>query len=119
MRIFSYTTGKKEIDGTRIEIPGCSSKEKTEHYKRKARRKFRRRSAVEGIISHVKFDFRMFRNYLKGIAGDTMNLLMAAAAFNFKKWMRATALKFFVLYFVGSIRKEFEFCFERSPSGKI
>ena len=111
--------GKKEIDGTRIEIPGCSSKEKTEHYKRKARRKFRRRSAVEGIISHVKFDFRMFRNYLKGIAGDTMNLLMAAAAFNFKKWMRATALKFFVLYFVGSIRKEFELCFERSPSGKI
>jgi hypothetical protein len=28
------------------------------------------------------------RNFLKGFAGDQINLLMAAAAFNFRKWMR-------------------------------
>ncbi len=27
-------------------------------------------------------------NFLKGFAGDQINLLMAAAAFNFRKWMR-------------------------------
>lgn len=90
--------GKKEIGGTRIEIPESAPKTKTEHYKRKAREKFRRRSAIEGINSHLKFDFRMYRNFLKGIIGDTINLLMAAAAFNFKKWTRATALNFFVLF---------------------
>ena len=30
----------------------------------------------------------MMRNYLKGSVGDSMNLMLAAAAFNFKKWMR-------------------------------
>jgi len=28
------------------------------------------------------------RSHLKGFAGDKMNVLLAAAAFNFKKWMR-------------------------------
>jgi len=28
------------------------------------------------------------RNYLKGTVGDSINLMLAAAAFNFKKWMR-------------------------------
>jgi hypothetical protein len=31
----------------------------------------------------------MARDYLKGIIGDAMNLLLAAAAYNFRKWMRA------------------------------
>lgn len=100
--------GKKEIEGTRIEIPENAPKEKTEHYKRKAREKFRRRSAIEGINSHLKFDFRMLRNYLKGIIGDTINLLMAAAAFNFKKWMRATAMEFFVLFFASFFGARYE-----------
>ena len=29
----------------------------------------------------------MQRNYLKGFIGDEINLLLAASAFNFKKWM--------------------------------
>jgi len=29
----------------------------------------------------------MQRNYLKGFIGDEMNLLLAASAFNLKKWM--------------------------------
>ncbi|MDX2464154.1 MAG: hypothetical protein QNK31_06555, partial [Porticoccus sp.] len=35
-----------------------------------------------------KSDHRLKRNFLKGFAGDQINLIMAAAAFNFKKWMR-------------------------------
>ena len=30
----------------------------------------------------------MARNYLKGFKGDEINLLLAATAFNLKKWMR-------------------------------
>ena len=92
--------GRNRIGGTEIVIPDSPPKNTTTHYKRKAKAKFRRRSAVEAIISHVKHDFRMLRNYLKGITGDKINLLLAAAAFNFKKWMRATARLFFVLFFI-------------------
>jgi len=37
---------------------------------------------------HLKSDYLLARNYLKGFAGDTRNLLLAAAAWNFNKWLR-------------------------------
>jgi len=52
------------------------------------RKRFQRRAAIEPVIGHLKSDHRLNRNFLKGFAGDQINLLMAAAAFNFKKWMR-------------------------------
>ncbi|MBR4423908.1 MAG: IS5 family transposase, partial [Mailhella sp.] len=72
---------------TTIVIPQAPSPNATEHMKRKARKNFGRRSAIEPVIGHVKNDFRLARNYLKGIIGDSINLLLAVAAFNFKKWM--------------------------------
>ena len=51
------------------------------------RKKFRRRAAIEPIIGHLKSDFRLFRNYLKGFIGDEINLLLAASAWNLKKWI--------------------------------
>ena len=51
------------------------------------REKFKRRAAIEPIIGHLKSDHRMQRNYLKGFIGDEINLLLAASAFNLKKWM--------------------------------
>ena len=95
--------GKMDIEGTKIEIPDSPGKHTTSYYKRKAQAKFRRRSAIEAIISHVKHDFRMVRNYLKGTVGDTINLLLAASAFNFKKWMRVTALAMFVHHFFSNL----------------
>lgn len=95
--------GRSSIEGTKIVIPDLPRKSDTTHQKRKAQAKFRRRSAVEATISHVKHDFHMLRNYLKGVAGDTINLLLAAAAFNFRKWMRATAPIFFVLFLIEKI----------------
>lgn len=91
--------GRREIGETKIEIPDKPKKNATAHCKRKAREKFRRRSAIEATNSHVKHDFRMLRNYLKGTVGDTMNLLLAAAAYNLHKWMRVTARQIFVLIF--------------------
>lgn len=51
------------------------------------RKRFRKRAGIEPVIGHLKSDHRLNRNYLKGFAGDQMNVLLAAAAFKFKKWM--------------------------------
>ncbi len=53
-----------------------------------ARKRFRRRAEIEPVIGHLKSDHRLKRNFLKGFVGDQINLVMAAAAFSFKKWMR-------------------------------
>jgi IS5 family transposase len=92
--------GTKEVGKTKISIPGVHLKRDTEEQKEAKRAKFRRRAAVEPIIGHVKHDHRMARNYLKGFIGDKINLLMAACAWNLKKWMNSFihALFFTILY---------------------
>ena len=70
---------------TEVVIPKRALKHVNSYQKRKARQRFRTRAGIEAIISHLKFDCRLVRNYLKGSVGDRINLMMAAAAFNFKK----------------------------------
>jgi IS5 family transposase len=64
----------------------------SETEKQKNRKRNKRRSAIEPVIGHLKSDFRMFRNFLKGTLGDEINAIMAAAAFNFMKWRREAKL---------------------------
>ena len=56
---------------------------------RTLRKWMKRRAAVEPIIGHIKSDHRMNRNYLKGDAGNQNNAILAAAAFNFAKLLKA------------------------------
>ena len=67
---------------------------------RAKRKGHKRRAAIEPSIGHLKQDYRMARNFLKGIKGDAINVLLAAAAMNFKRmmnqWKKAT--HFFVEY---------------------
>lgn len=79
--------GIKEVNKTTISIPGNHLKRDTEEEKESKRAKFRRRASIEPIIGHLKYDYRMVKNYLKGFIGDQINLLMAATAWNLKKWM--------------------------------
>jgi hypothetical protein len=51
-----------------------------------------RRAAIEPVISHLKQQYRLARCFLKGFGGDQINLLLAAAAWNLRKWLRAAAL---------------------------
>lgn len=51
------------------------------------RKRHSRRAAIEPVIGHLKQDYRMNRNFLKGIVGDEINVLMSAAAMNFKRVM--------------------------------
>jgi IS5 family transposase len=79
--------GTRRIGETEILVPGPKPKDQSPHQTRKMRSRFRRRCAIEPTIGHLKSDYRLARNYLKGFAGDTLNLLLAAAAWNFKKWL--------------------------------
>jgi len=91
--------GKKEVNGTVICIPDRPKKRDTKYQKEQKRKKFRRRAAIEPVIGHLKSDHRLARNYLKGFIGDEINLLLAAAAFNLKKWMN----RFLVLIFMRNL----------------
>lgn len=64
---------------------GTSTKKLTRT--QKERRK--RRSAVEPKIGHLKSDNRMRRCYLKGLVGDAINAVLAAAGSNLQKLLRA------------------------------
>jgi len=46
------------------------------------RSRFRRGTAIEPVISHLKHQYRLIRCFLKGFIGDQVNLLLAAAAWN-------------------------------------
>lgn len=50
---------------------------------------FKRRSAIEPTIGHMKQDNRMDRNYLKGTDGYKMNAILAACGFNLRTLLRA------------------------------
>ena len=81
--------GKREVNGTNIVLPGKALKQDTRYQRDKKRKQCKKRAAIEPIIGHLKSDYRMARNYLKGAIGDRINLLMAACAWNLKQWLLA------------------------------
>lgn len=78
---------KGGIPGIDIVMPKVLKRE-SYYLKKKREERCRSRAGIEGLISHLKHDHRMIRNYLSGTAGDQINTLLAAAAYNMKKWMR-------------------------------
>jgi IS5 family transposase len=86
--------GKSIVNQTQICIPKPLPKNASRATIIKTRQMFRRRAAIEPIIGHLKFDHRMLRNHLKGIQGDFMNCVLAAAGFNLKKMLRKLASSF-------------------------
>ncbi len=80
--------GKSKVNDTQIMTPEPERKNASVDAMKLARKRFRRRAGIEPVIGHLKSEHRLKRNFLKGFSGDQINLIMAAAAFNFKKWMR-------------------------------
>jgi IS5 family transposase len=85
--------GQSHCGQTEVVTPGRGKKNASAYEKRKARKRFRRRAAIEPRIGHLKSDFRLDRNFLKGQVGDAINLLLAAAASNLSLWMRQVLLR--------------------------
>lgn len=81
--------GKKEVNGTRILIPDIPKPSDSRYQKRKKHQLFCKRAGIEPTIGHLKSDHRLGRNFYKGVTGDAVNILLAAAAYNFKRAMKA------------------------------
>ncbi|CAC9514814.1 ISPg7, transposase [uncultured Gammaproteobacteria bacterium] len=79
--------GVKTVLGADIILPKKALKRDNRYQRDKKHKLCKRRAAIEPIIGHLKSDFRLSRNLLKGQIGDEINLLMAACAWNLKKWM--------------------------------
>ena len=87
--------GVKEVLGTKIILPDGSGKNRTPYEKQKLRKGFKRRAAIEPKIGHLKQDHRLGRNFYAGIKGDNINVMLAAAAMNFKRMMNIYKQMFF------------------------
>lgn len=72
--------GTKMINGTQLHTP-----KPDKNITAIKRKRHKRRAAIEPLIGHLKHNYRMMRNYLKGTIGDAINVMMAAAAMNFKR----------------------------------
>lgn len=81
--------GKSEVNGVAIILPKKALKKDNRYQRDKKRKQCRRRAAIEPIIGHLKSDFRLSRNFLKGTVGDHINVLMAAVAWNLRQWVIA------------------------------
>jgi IS5 family transposase len=74
--------GPQQYKGSQINVP-----KPNKNISIGKRKKHSKRAAIEPVIGHLKADYRLCRNYLKGIPGDLMNVILAAAAMNFKRVM--------------------------------
>ena len=79
--------GQKQYKETKIIIPSVPLKRDTRYQKEKKRKLFRKRAGIEPTIGHLKSDHRLNRNFYKGLFGDAINIMLAAAAYNFQRAM--------------------------------
>ena len=77
--------GIKQIGQTKILIPDTPKAKDSYYQKRKKHKLFCKRAGIEPTIGHLKADHRLSRNFYKGVKGDAINVLLAAAAYNFKR----------------------------------
>jgi IS5 family transposase len=89
--------GRIKIGITDVIMPKTLKRE-SYYLKKQREERCRSRAGIEGLISHLKHDHRMLRNYLKGTAGDAINTLLAASAYNMIKWMRLKRQE--ILFFI-------------------
>ena len=80
--------GRKEIDGTQILIHNAPRAKDTYYQRKKKHKLFCKRAGIEPTIGHLKADYRLGRNFYKGLVGDAINVILAAAAYNFKRAMK-------------------------------
>lgn len=81
--------GQQMSGETKIVIPEVPKSSDSTYAKAKKHELFRKRAGIEPVIGHCKNDHRLGRNFYKGLFGDSINVMLAAAAFNLKRVMRA------------------------------
>ena len=77
---------KHDYEGpAQVHLAGRSTKQMSWSFKRF----YKRRSAIEPLIGHIKLDGRMKRNYLLGTVGDQVNAILSACGQNTRLLLRA------------------------------
>nr|WP_242447354.1 hypothetical protein [Nitrosomonas supralitoralis] len=104
--------GKREVIGTQIILFGKALKKDSRNQKDKKLKKCRKRAAIEPI-GHLKSNYCMASNYLKGALDEHINLLMATGHILALFPVEKTAG--FANSFMEKI-KSFQFTFCRRPS---
>ena len=79
--------GQDTCSGAKVMIPDVPKSSDTVYTKKKKHELFRKRAGIEPVIGHCKSDHRLGRNFYKGLFGDSVNVMLAALAFNFKRVM--------------------------------
>ena len=74
---------------------------------------WKRRSAIEPVIGHIKSDHGMDRNMLAGSTGDKLNAMLAGVGFNLLKLMKGLGRLFLYLHAEASGFAEFLSAFVR------
>jgi len=89
--------GIKQYKESKIFVPAPNK-----NISKKQRKRHSRRSAIEPVIGHLKQDYRLCRNFLKGIPGDNMNVILSAAAWNFRRriilWLTEAIRRWLLTY---------------------
>ena len=80
--------GRNRSVHTEVVIPGVPNKGDSYYIKRKKHELFCKRAGIEPVIGHLKSDHRLCRNFYARVFGDNINVMLSAAAFNFKRAMR-------------------------------
>ena len=91
--------GVNQVRGTQIYTPKPFDKQLSKYRQQKMKKGFQRRAAIEPRIGHLKSDYRLSRNFYKGITGDNINVMLAAAAMNFKRMINIWKEMFFAFLF--------------------
>jgi IS5 family transposase len=89
--------GASQVGDTEVVMPQAGPWPADKAGRRKRRRQNARRVSIEPKIGHLKSDYRLGRNFLSGVLGDAINVLLACAASNLRKWMRRLSLFVFIL----------------------
>ena len=80
--------GQNISGNTKIMIPDVPKATDSDYARAKKQELFRKRAGIEPVIGHCKSDHRLGRNFYKGLFGDSINVMLAAAAYNLKRAMR-------------------------------
>lgn len=100
--------GKKQVAPTTILMPEPVKKHTSRYEKNKLSKLHRKRAGIEPVIGHIKQEHRLNRNFYKEVVGDNINIMLATAAFNFKRMMNQWKSSFifsFVHFFQNFISK--------------
>jgi IS5 family transposase len=89
--------GVKEYKSSKIHVP-----KPDKNITKQVRKNHIKRAGIEPVIGHLKQNYRLSRNYLKGMFGENLNVIFSAEAMNFKRrmilWRTEASLRWILLF---------------------